>query len=92
MSRQMRVSLVLLAILFVAGCQDRVESGEQAIEVAKAHLDNVHFAADTTNAEALDWGETWRVSFRYPEGSTGGPVIIVVDKSSGDIVHMETEQ
>jgi hypothetical protein len=42
----------------------------------------------------IDMGDRWRLSYedRPGEGGTGGPIIAVVNKRSGEVVHMETEQ
>jgi hypothetical protein len=42
--------------------------------------------------EAMDMGDRWRLSYEAPDGSFGGPLIMVVNKRSDEVVHVETEQ
>lgn len=85
-------SALALALALMAGCQNPVETANEATDISNAYLANMQFATDTNNIEAIDMGDRWRVAYNHPEGSTGGPVIVVVRKKNGEVVHMETEQ
>jgi hypothetical protein len=47
---------------------------------------------DRQMTEAIDMGDRWRLSYDFPGGGTGGPLIVVVNKRTGKIVHTETQQ
>jgi len=93
-----------LALALLAGCQNpagtankaetanAVETANEATDISNAYLANMQFATDMNNIEAIDMGDRWRVAYNNPEGSTGGPAIVVVRKRNGEGVHMETEQ
>lgn len=74
--------------------QIRVRSANEAIRIGNRHLAGRMSPAilDMQRIEALDMGDRWRLAYIAPEGSTGGPIIIVINKRSGEIVHEETEQ
>ena len=83
----------LLALL-LAGCADRAATENEAIAVGRAYLaERPQFGARPV-VEAIDMGDRWRLSFDFPvqDRGTGGPIIIVVNKRSGEVVHMETTQ
>ena len=93
----LRASLYALVILLSVGCEDRTrgaETANEATEVTNAHMgeDLPQVALSDMVIETLDMGDRWRVSYSVPGGGTGGPIIFVVNKRSGEIVHMETEQ
>lgn len=80
------------ALALLAGCRNPVETANEATDIGNAYLANMQFAADLNAIEAIDMGDRWRVAYNYPEGSTGGPVIVVIRKKNGEVVHMETQQ
>ena len=80
------------ALALLAGCQNPVETANEATDITNAYLANMQFVADMNNIEAVDMGNNWRIAYNFPEGSTGGPVIVIVRKRNGEVVHMETEQ
>ena len=79
-------------LLLLTGCRDRIESANEAAEVANAQLATTLLGAEHRTVEAIDMGDRWRLSYNLEEGSTGGPIIVVVNKRTGEIVHVETEQ
>jgi hypothetical protein len=82
----------LLALL-LTGCGDRATTENEAITAANAYLATMpQMGASHRTVSAIDMGDRWRLSYDMPEGSTGGPLIVVVNKQSGKVVHMETEQ
>src|SRR5690242_7436577 len=97
-----------LAILLLTACQnqnqnqnqsqsrnrDRAATRAQAIAVGDAWLAARPQFRRPPVVDSIDMGDRWRLSYGYPkgEGGTGGPIIIVVKKRSGEVVHMETEQ
>jgi hypothetical protein len=86
-------SLGALALLLVSsGCRDRAETSNAAIAIANANATVSDFRRHARSVDAVDMGDRWRLSYNLPEGSTGGPLIVVVNKRSGEIVHIETEQ
>ena len=80
------------ALILLGGCEDRIVSANEAIEVANAQLATMPIDASRRTVEAVDMGDRWRLSYEAEEGSTGGPIIVVVNKRSGEVVHIETEQ
>jgi hypothetical protein len=82
-----------MALLFLAGCrEDRVVTADQAIAVSRSYLVENHSGLDPEWAvKAIDMGDRWRVSYGWP-GMAGEYTVVVVNKRSGKIVHMETGQ
>ena len=82
-----------LLSLILIGCGNRAETENEAIEVANAYLATMpQLGANRRQVEAIDMGDRWRLSYELPDGGTGGPIIVVVNKRSGGVVHMETQQ
>jgi hypothetical protein len=80
-------------MLLATGCQDRAATGDEAAAVATTYLANDGFnMKDRVIQSRIDMGDRWRLSYGYPGGGTGGPIIVVVNKRSGKVVHVETEQ
>jgi hypothetical protein len=83
--------------LLSSGCTNssvsgnRAETENQAIAVANEYLSNRPLTDEMT-IEAVDMGNRWRLSYDHPDGGTGGPIIVVVNKRTGEVVHAETEQ
>ena len=65
----------------------------QAIAAADNYLAARHMQTRSV-IHVIDMGDRWRLSYedRPGEGGTGGPILIVVNKRSGEVVHIETEQ
>jgi hypothetical protein len=95
-----RPTALLVVLWLLVGCQDmpshdQIDTENEAIETANAYLSNMQFSLDANyieEIEAIDMGDRWRLAYKRPEGSTGGPVIVVVNKRRGEVVHMETQQ
>jgi hypothetical protein len=94
-----------LAILLLTACQNSnrnqnapatgATTRAQAIAVADAWLDaQPGTLPPPPQIYSIDMGDRWRLSYGYPpgQGGTGGPIIVVVNKRSGEVVHSETEQ
>jgi hypothetical protein len=92
MSMALKASICALILILATGCQDRAATANEAIEIGNAYLANEPEELSLRTVEAIDMGDRWRLSYRLPEGSTGGPLIVVVSKRSGEVVHAETEQ
>jgi hypothetical protein len=102
---RMMVHLAALILLLGSGCDDGERSGNssseasdavvtasQANSVARAYLKEMSIEDGRLTVESIDMGDRWRLLYNRPEGSTGAPIIVVVNKKSGKVVHMETEQ
>jgi len=79
-------------LMLSPGCQDRAETANEAIEIANAHMEGMPLGVNLRTVEVVDMGETWRLSYNLPAGSTGGPILVIVNKRSGEVVYMETQQ
>lgn len=93
----LRAGLRILALSLSMAClacwREEVtanQASELANEYLAEHLPQVPL--NILRIETLDMGDRWRLSYNFPEGGTGGPMIFVVNKRTGEIVHMETEQ
>lgn len=89
--------MLALAAGFCAGCQKRgteAVTADQATQIANAYLTENHPQVSLQNlrVEKADMEDRWRLSYEYPEGGTGGPIIVVVNKKTGEVVHSETQQ
>jgi hypothetical protein len=102
---RMRVYLAALILVLGSACGDGEMSGNssseasdavvtasQANSVARAYLKEMSIEDGRLTVESIDMGDRWRLLYNRPEGSTGAPIIVVVNKKSGKVVHMETEQ
>lgn len=92
MSIALRTLSCAALLLLAAGCGERAETQNEAVAVANAYLATMPLAANTRRVEAVDMGDRWRLAYIAAEGSTGGPIVVVVNKRSGEVVHWETEQ
>jgi hypothetical protein len=86
-----------LAILLVAGCQNRAQeaaTADEAKAVAKDYLAEQlpQVSVDKLEVSTVDLGDKWRVSHSVPEGGTGGPIILIITKRDAEVVHMEMHQ
>lgn len=86
-----------LAFLLAAGCQNRTHGAATANEakaVAKDYLAEQlpQVSVDKLEVRAVDLGDKWRVSYSIPDGGAGGPIVLVISKRSGEVVHMEMQQ
>jgi len=54
----------------------------------------MHLPVENRVIDAIDMGDRWRLSYGdLPgHGGTGGGIIAVVNKRSGEVVHYETTQ
>ena len=65
-------------------------TSNDAVAIADARLARQHFRRYGP-PDVIDMGDRWRLL--YPDGGgTGGLILVVVNKRSGEIVHMETQQ
>jgi hypothetical protein len=78
-------------ILLLGACQDRApdpSTPQGAIEITNdlfaSELPQVHLSNFTITS--IDLGTRWRIVYEAPEGSTGGPWMVEVEKSTGNIV------
>jgi hypothetical protein len=89
-------ALCFLALLLPAACQDgagEAATANEATDVTNGYLaENLSIDLSRRVIETVDLGDRWRVSYQYAEGGTGGPIVFIVNKRSGQIVHMEMEQ
>lgn len=90
-------ALPLIFALTLAACQGRSEynmTASEATDVANGHLGEVlpQVSLNMLNSETEDLNGKWRVSYRPPEGSTGVPLVIEVNKQSGDATIVSMEQ
>jgi len=86
----------VLALAFLAGCQgppSQNMTASEAADMANAELAQVlpQVSLSRQRIETEDLNGKWRVSYHAPEGSTGGPLVIDVDKQSREarLVSME---
>ena len=82
---------LILAVVMMVGCQsapDAPLSAREAILQANADFTAAlpQVPLELMTVEARDEGNHWRVIYRPPEGSTGDPLSIIVDKDSGTVV------
>jgi hypothetical protein len=95
MALRLSLDLFLLSLL-LTNCQggaDEVVTANQAIEVGNAYLQaQAPRNLSAWAIEPIDMGDRWRLSYTLPAGSAGGHMIVVVNKRSGKVVHMEAEQ
>ncbi len=82
------------ALLLSSGCQDRArpaESAEEAARAAISHLSRMKFNMSfRVLRRKVDMGDRWRLTYGDPAG--GATIIVVVDKRSGKVVHVEADQ
>ena len=90
----MTVSRTLLAVLafLLTACQHRAETANEAIQIANAELEDMPLGLHLRTVEAIDMGDRWRLSYKLPRGSTGGPIVVIVMKHTGEVIHIETQQ
>lgn len=92
MKRPARFGFFAGIALLASGCTASANSADAATEVANAYLKDRNQGQGRVIASRIDMGDRWRLSYELPEGSTGGPIIVVVNKRRGEVVHAETEQ
>ena len=83
-------------MLLSSACQEQPKAAvaEQAIGVTNRYwsenLPQVNLRRMTV--QAIDRGDKWRVIYKAPDGSTGGPFVYDVDKKTGKILHSDGGQ
>ena len=82
---------LILAAFMIAGCHNASDApvpASEAIRRANADFTDTlpQVPLEMMTVEARDEGDHWRVIYRPPEGSTGDPLSIIVDKHSGTVV------
>ena len=95
-----RIVVLALAASLVAsgGCREREPEGvtaPEAKEIGDRFLtENLpQLRLKNWRAETSDMGTAWRVDYRYqPEGGTGGVLVLIIDKQTGDIVGGRMDQ
>lgn len=92
----LRTMPFILPLALLTGCQsgtDQNMTAREATEIANSALAEVlpQLPLNRLTIETADLDEKWRVTYRPPEGSTGGPLVIDVNKQSdaATIVSME---
>ena len=87
----------ILLTLALASCQDSPAQNLTAAEATDAangflaeHLPQVPLHRLTI--EAREAGDHWRVSYTAPPDSTGGPIVVQVDKRNGGILNSMMDQ
>lgn len=92
------VALVLAGSLVASGgCGERDPEGltaPEAKEIADRWMtDNLpQVRLNRLRAETSDMGKAWRVDYRAPEGGTGGVLVLIIDKRTGEIVGGRMDQ
>lgn len=81
----------ILALLLTAGCQGEADDASSATAITNGYLANTlpQVPLNVLRIETVDLGDRWQVTYRWPEGGTGGPMVFVVDKRDGRIVDMD---
>lgn len=92
-----RTAISLAWAILLVGCTDRpggAGTSEQAIAVTNEFMEANLPQVDLTKMiiQTADLDNRWRVSYDYPDGSTGGPAIFLVEKKSGKILDVKIEQ
>jgi hypothetical protein len=87
--------MLAMAILAgVVGCHrgPRVTTAEEAIEVSNAYLSSFPHPMKVAmfRTSAVERGTRWQVTYRHD--GLGGPFVITIDKTSGNVVSAEGEQ
>lgn len=93
----MKASPLSLAFLLLLSCQGPPQEGVTAEGARKAtnehmseHLPQVDLSERTI--VTVDLGDRWRVSYDFPGGATGGPIVLEVSKQSGEVVNGVVDQ
>ena len=66
-------------------------ASDDAVRAANAFLATVPIRTNGRPVSIIDMRNRWRLVYDDNRG-TGGPVIVVVNKQSGEVVHYETDQ
>lgn len=89
-------ALAYVAVLFISACQGPGEnvSASEAVQITNRYWADSLPQVDLSklNVDAVDKGDRWRVIYRPPDGSTGGPFVYDVDKKTGKIIHSDGGQ
>lgn len=89
----LKTSATLALLLFACSPEagNRADTANQAIAIGNNFISDRPGANEMT-VEVADMGNRWRLSYEHPDAGTGGPLIVVVNKRTGEVVHAETEQ
>lgn len=97
MCNSLRLAFGVFAALLAVACEATSKGARtagEATEVANEYMaENLpQVRLQRQQVETIDMGDRWRVSYVVPEGGTGGPIILLVDKRSGEVVDGEITQ
>jgi hypothetical protein len=84
---------IFLLTFVLMACHGEVKTAREAVDVANAELASVlpQMPPEALTVHVDDVGPRWRVTYIAPPESTGGPLVIEVDKTTrvARIAHME---
>lgn len=90
-------TLAVIALAFLSACLNRADHDMTAAEASAAangvmaeHLPQVPL--NRLRIETEDKGASWRVSYHPPQDSTGGPIVVDVNKQNGEAAIVSMEQ
>ncbi len=69
-------------------------SADQAGEAANGFMTETlpQVSLGGKKIDTIEDGNRWRASYSLPDGGTGGPIVVFVDKKSGKVVHSRMDQ
>jgi hypothetical protein len=73
-----------------ATIEDRAPTANSAIAAANEYLATMRIGTNDMSVDAIDMGNRWRLAYRGL--GTGGGLVVVVNKRSGEVVHAEGYQ
>ncbi len=87
----------LVTLAFLIGCQggaDQIMTASEAADVANDVVGEElpQLTLNMLRIETEDLDGKWRVSYHAPEGSTGGPLVVDINKQSGEATVVSMEQ
>lgn len=95
----MTIKMLVLAstmLIFASCCKAKepISNQDEAIKVSNAYLSKQvpQMRLDELQVDVDELSDRWRISYRPRDGGTGGLTILVINKRSGEVVHMEAEQ
>jgi len=88
----LKLLLAGLTPLLIVNCSDRAAGGVTAEEAIEAGNEAMAENLPGMNLSELRIGtvelpDRWQISYDYPEGSTGGPVLLEVSKETGEVIN-----
>ena len=86
--------IALLLVFICQACELSAITSNRALEIGNSYLTQnlPQVPLSDLRVEVIDLGDRWRLSYNPPSGSTGGPIIIVIDKDMGRVIHTEAQQ